>query len=366
MQLLFSTFLFLYIIIYLTIAFKNFTPSARLKCTGDNFCIINDDIIRFFLIGDIGGDPIYPYSSYAQRKVANAMNELCIEKKYTFVINTGDNIYFNGVEHIFDSRFDDTFEYVYDKDYLKMPFYMTFGNHDYLGNTKAQINYTYHSNKWTFPNYYYTINYHLKNETKIKFLMIDTIQLCGNTIDIDGSNIISWIKADHHDPSGPDDVNLANEQWEWIKNELENSSDNYLFVVGHYPVYSISEHGPTKCLIDKLDPLLRKYNVTAYFAGHDHNLQDLLVYDKESETYMSYIISGAGSKTDRSKKNKNKISDDSVRFFYPQNFNPFGQLGLSDGGFISVEVKNDQAVLIFYSGNESELHRMYLYPRFIN
>uniref|UniRef100_A0A0K0EFI5 Tartrate-resistant acid phosphatase type 5 n=1 Tax=Strongyloides stercoralis TaxID=6248 RepID=A0A0K0EFI5_STRER len=358
MKLLFLTFIFLYVITCLIVGFKNLTPLSRLKCTGDHSCTINDDTLRFFLIGDIGGDPIYPYSSYAQRKVANAMNEFCIDKNYTFVINTGDNIYFNGVEHIFDTRFEDTFEYVYDKDYLKMPFYMTFGNHDYLGNTEAQINYTNHSSKWTLPNYYYTINYKLKNNTTIKFVMIDTIQLCGNTIDVDGSSIISWLKSSHHDPSGPPDVSLANKQWEWIVNELENSRDNYLFVVGHYPVYSISEHGPTKCLIDKLDPLLRMYNVTAYFAGHDHNLQDLLVHDEESNTYMSYVVSGAGSRSDKSQKNRDKVPSDSLRFFYPQGFNPFGQLGLSNGGFISVEVMDSQAILNFYSGDETELHKI--------
>lgn len=48
---------------------------------------------------------------------------------------------------------------------------------------------------------------------------------------------------------------------------------NYLFVAGHYPIYSVSEHGSFKCLESKLDPLLRKYNVNAYLSGHDHNLQ---------------------------------------------------------------------------------------------
>uniref|UniRef100_A0A0N4ZG83 Tartrate-resistant acid phosphatase type 5 n=1 Tax=Parastrongyloides trichosuri TaxID=131310 RepID=A0A0N4ZG83_PARTI len=343
------------------------TPATRLKCTGDNKCTIEGADLQFFLIGDTGGDPIYPYTSYAQRRVADAMNELNTYGNYSFVINTGDNIYFNGASHVFDTRFEDSFEYPYDKEYLKMPFYMIFGNHDYLGNIDAQINYTYHSNKWTFPSYYYKINYELVNNddiVKIKFIMLDTMQLCGNTIDIDGDSIFSWLKAEHHDPSGPENETLANAQWDWIEGELQNSREEYLFVVGHYPVYSASEHGPTDCLIEKLDPLLRLYNVTAYFSGHDHNLQDILVHDNKTDTYMTYVVSGGGSKTDRSQKSSNKIPSNSLRFMYPVNgFNPFGQLGLSNGAFAGVKITPKQTKLTFYNGKEEELHNMYLYPR---
>ena len=40
--------------------------------------------------------------------------------------------------------------------------------------------------------------------------------------------------------------------------------------VGHYPVWSVCEHGPTKQLVQSLKPLLEKDGVHAYLAGHDH------------------------------------------------------------------------------------------------
>ena len=46
-------------------------------------------------------------------------------------------------------------------------------------------------------------------------------------------------------------------------------------------------------LVEQLDPLLVKYNVDAYFAGHDH-----AAYHMQRNS-IDYFISGAGAMTDK-------------------------------------------------------------------
>ena len=52
--------------------------------------------------------------------------------------------------------------------------------------------------------------------------------------------------------------------------EANRRNPTWLLVAGHYPIYSVGEHGDTSELKSYLQPLLQKYNVHAYFCGHDH------------------------------------------------------------------------------------------------
>lgn len=99
--------------------------------------------------------------------------------------------------------------------------------------------------------------------------MIDTITLCGNT----NEDWFAKLFGKSDQPSGPKDKFLADQQLAWIEDQLKNSKADYLFVAGHFPVYSVAEHGSTQCLIDKVLPLLETYKATAYLSGHDHSLQ---------------------------------------------------------------------------------------------
>lgn len=114
-----------------------------------------------------------------------------------------------------------------------------------------------------FPAYYYELNFRIPNTGKtLTILMLDTIKLCGNSNDFSDEK-----------PRRPLSSLEANRQLEWLQERLARSEADFLLVAGHYPVWSVSRHGPTACLLQKLRPLLIKHKATAYLCGHDHNLQ---------------------------------------------------------------------------------------------
>ncbi|KAK6040024.1 Ser/Thr phosphatase family protein [Cooperia oncophora] len=292
------------------------------------------DSLRILLVGDTGGLPIYPYVTYAQKKVAKAMTNVAIEKKVQYVLNLGDNIYFTGVSNEHDTRFQTTFEDVYNTDALNVPWYLIAGNHDHFG-----------------------------NNVSIDVLMLDTIVLCGNTADIENGGFFDMLWNKSHDPEGPTDVAKAELQWKWIAETLNSSSADYLFVAGHYPIHSVSSHGPTRCLQERLDPMLRAFNVSAYFAGHDHTLQHI-VYPGNGKHVIHYVLSGAASRSDRSKKHMFTVNGANLRFRYPSSWNPLSQLGFSNGGFVLMDITAKQAHLFFYNGKGDIKYRFSIDPRY--
>ncbi|VDM53291.1 unnamed protein product [Angiostrongylus costaricensis] len=311
--------------------------------------------LRAIIVGDTGGLPVYPYYTYAQSKVAGAMTDLAMRKNVQFIINVGDNFYFTGVSNEYDKRFESTFEDIYSTDALQVPWYTIAGNHDHFGNVSAQLTYTKYSRKWHFPNLYYKLSFRV-NGTIVDILMLDTVMLCGNTADVENGGLVDLLWNGSHDPEGPSDFNKADHQWKWIERHLNASSAEYLFLFGHYPIHSISTHGPTHCLVEKLDPLLKRYNVSAYFCGHDHTLQHI-VYPGDANHLIHYVVSGAASRSDPSQKHLDSVPSENLKFHYPTSWNPLSQLGFSKGGFVYMNIDEHRAELVFLNSKGKEIYR---------
>lgn len=173
-----------------------------------------------------------------------------------------------------DERFQRTFEDVYTSPHLQAPrhFRLVAGNHDHRGNVSAQIAYSSRSARWSFPDLWYDFVERSADGTTVHFVMIDTVVLAGQS-QMDGFDGHEGVSLDGDELAGPEDIVRAEAQWQWINQTLRESRADFLVVVGHFPVWSVCEHGPTSQLVARLKPLLDANRVTAYLAGHDHCAQ---------------------------------------------------------------------------------------------
>ncbi|KAI6220170.1 Tartrate-resistant acid phosphatase type 5 [Aphelenchoides besseyi] len=368
---------------------RSLTPRDRTACIDGRVCHLDKDYLDFFVIGDTGVDSLglaldfgtnylnFIKATELQQRLARSMADLAGRQKPEFIINTGDNVHFNGVDDTMDSRFETVFEEVYSDDRLLVPFYMIAGNHDHLGNISAQIEFTKFSSRWLLIRL-------LMEHVRSIYCSLIRSSYAGTRLTL---LIVRYSRGCLHDVEYQID-RIKNGQTKQKDNGsgLSNSSKihaDYLFVVGYYPIYSITVNGNTQCLIEKLDPMLRKYQVSAYISGYDHNIQFFRVdnttdpqassrtyghhsrhkekfvgrpnYYRRGVSTMHYLVSGAGSRLDGSTANLDHVPVEPI-FHFPKRHDiptwkrifKAPELGYGAGGFVRFEIRNDTADLYFY------------------
>ncbi|GFO37181.1 tartrate-resistant acid phosphatase type 5 [Plakobranchus ocellatus] len=300
--------------------------------------------LRFLTIGDMGGVDIEPFSTYFERCTAIEMGKMADIYAPQFVLELGDNFYMDGVKSVDDMRFNATYESVYISKSLQIPWYIIAGNHDHHGNVTAQILYSHRSKRWKFPDFYYYKEFTVAtgNET-FGIIFIDTVLLCGNSFDNESTQ-----------PLGPEHKTDAEVQWAFIEKHLKTSKANYLFTAGHYPIYSTATHGPTQCLVDRLLPMLEKYNANGHLAGHEHNLQHLRTKSKNGMA-MDFFVSGMANTVDPFALHEKSVPPGSSLFHY-------GNL-LSYGGFMYSEVTAANMTVTLINGKGKQLYTTVVWPR---
>lgn len=278
--------------------------------------------MTFLAVGDWGGTDSSPFTEVGQVAAAKGMAQKAEEIGARFVLALGDNFYSHGIESdANDARFQQTFEDVYTEDSLDVPWFVVGGNHDWAGNVSAQIAYTEKSERWTFPDYWYSVEEEFTEPDgtarTFELLMIDTVIGVGQV-------------TDHDDPraqvSGvPFDRDLADQQAQWLATKLAKSDADYLWVGGHYPVWSACSHGPTNQLVADLAPVLQQFGAN-YMSGHDHCEEYI------SDAGVEYILTGNGDNCCYDATNLDKIPTDSLKYITSATMN--STEGMT-GGFTS-------------------------------
>lgn len=290
-------------------------------------CYSQDSSLHFLAIGDWGRE-----GKHLQKETADAMGKFAEINPAKFIVSTGDNFYEYGIKSVDDPLIKLSFEDIYTAPSLQVPWYITFGNHDYGYNPKAQIELSKVNNRWKFPSAYYSIDEELADGTRIQFLFVDTNPF------IEKYKIKTDKNTDWHNQA--DQLNDADwqQQLKWLESSLANCDADWKIVIGHHPALSGGKHGTAKEINKYFKPLFEKYGVQMYICGHEHDIQYL------KENGVNYFVSGAGSELRKTGLIEQSVFADSIN------------------AFLSARIFGNKAVMKFVSVNgdvvfETELKR---------
>lgn len=271
------------------------------------------DALGFLVVGDWGRD-----GGMSQRAVAGAMAAAATAGKPRFILSVGDNFYEDGVASVDDPHFAASFERIYDAPALQAPWYVALGNHDYKGSVEAQIAYSARNPRWRMPARYHSAVEKLPGGGSVEIFVLDTCPFVGR---YRGTNV----RTNGQDPAA---------QLAWLEAGLAKSTARCKIVVGHHPVISGGrDHGSTPELLRDVRPLLERHGVTAYFFGHDHDLQHLAKSD------VAYFGCGAGANA-----RPTSMTEGSV-------------FAADKPGFLSAEIGPDGLSFAFIDETGAVLHR---------
>eukprot|EP00744_Colponema_vietnamica_P006213 GILI01009029.1.p1 GENE.GILI01009029.1~~GILI01009029.1.p1 ORF type:complete len:374 (+),score=132.54 GILI01009029.1:92-1213(+) len=310
-------------------------------------------VSNFLVLGDWGRGTEQAKATAAQ------MGTFCdkAQPACAFVVSTGDNFYMEGVESVSDPLWHQYFEDIYTAPSLQVNWLPVLGNHDHqLRRFKSQLDYSLQSPRWKFPDRNYFRDVEVEGGSA-RIIFLDTTPM---------------LEEYQHDEPSYDAAEMrslnSSQTWSQIEQMLREGADKkFLLVVGHHPLYSASTHGDNPDLQSMLLPLFTKYQVSAYFSGHDHNLQyltgDVSTYEgegkkqkkkkhdhdkKKRDSYVLHqFVSGAGSDLDNEMKQKH----------------PFLSFGRVVNGFMAVAVTKDVVTVRLLDVEGAEIYKTEIKPR---
>lgn len=225
---------------------------------------------NFAVVGDWGCP-----ECVSTRVVANTLHDINLD----FVISVGDNFYPNGIESPTDDLAQ-SWSTIFEP---QIPWYLVLGNHDYYGNTDAQLEMTNIYPYWNMPSRYYTTVL-----DDIQFWFLDTTPLLDRNIfefhETGSETLVEVLYGQRMDTEA---------QYEWLETTLNNSLVSRKIFVGHHPLWTFGNIDVIEKNIFKprILSFMRQYSVESYLCGHDHSLQHI------NQRSVQQFISGSGGFT---------------------------------------------------------------------
>jgi hypothetical protein len=240
--------------------------------------------VNFLMIGDWGREG----SIDPQKLVADSMIQYTQthELRPDALLLLGDSWYGELAGGVHSPRWQTQFESMYPASAFAGPAYSMLGNHDYQrwpgSKVDAELAYARSGkSRFTLPSKWYSFDYP-SHAPLATFIVLDSNMPKAASRFALGSQL------------GRDFTLTPEEQAEqlaWFEQQLKRPRTTpHLIVMAHHPVYSDGPHGDHPVLVRDWDPLLRRYNVSLYLAGHDHDLQHLEFAGHPT----SFCLSGGG------------------------------------------------------------------------
>ena len=284
------------------------------------------DKLNILAFGDAGK------ASKAQYMIGEQMFQTCKREGCDFALSLGDNIYPRGVKNIRDKKFQTAFELPYKRFSLEneMDFWMALGNHDWAGNTSAQINYSFYSKLWRMPNRYFSVPY-LPNWLHIYVL------------DTDRTYNSKWYSLSKERSFLRNFKKQLNEARKHLCHK-----PGWKILAGHHPIYSTGRKKnkkKEKRLRRAMQALMDDCKVDLYLSGHEHHLEHI-----ETPTFYSIISGSAAEFRDTPER---RIEDDQVKSIFRAT-----QLG-----FVRLEVLPLEIKIFYYDSNGEVIYSFSRYKR---
>jgi len=214
---------------------------------------------RLVVLGDNRPDSS---SAPTQPSVFEEIIELVIDENPDIVVMTGDYIYSLSTSASENLQMWALFTNITDRLGHYVPIYAVPGNHDVESWTGG-----YHPEYFldAFELYDEPRTYSSFDYAGVHFVLLDT---------------------ELHDLTG----RVTGEQYEWLVDDLSDTTAPIKLVFGHEPLYPIKHIGSSldrnETERDRLQALFESKNVTVYFAGHDH------LYNRLTTNGVVHIITG--------------------------------------------------------------------------
>jgi hypothetical protein len=222
--------------------------------------LVQDDVTRFFLIGDYG-----QLSNYLSiRRVTILMNDLASQKNYSHIITAGDNFYFDGITNLNFRLKPWIVTALFRRSHIgELSIYPTLGNHDCHVNYENEVLYSDYNDQWKMEDEYYELITPMKDQPNKNFvnLMLNSCKLLCSDSKYTDVNECGRMKTE----VGSDEVK---QHYRWLEDKLQkyaaDQTTAWLAVTLHHPPFI------NNGLKEYFLPLLRKYGVDFIFVGHEH------------------------------------------------------------------------------------------------